>query len=796
MSRSIPGYESYVYNIKDPIYYDTETCGFYGLAILIQFAVGDGEIILHNVFKTPAGETLELIDWMMNHEGGVVGFNLTFDQFHLCKLYTLLSLVDPLDYPEDIIPELAELEHHARDGVCCKPVKACDLMLVAKRSTYQSTMDRKDIKIKRIPTKIAYQLADELEKRIQLKDIYFARRKDQNAKKWHIDDIEDEDGNIDPNFKNVVLRFAPSAALKVLAADALGLDPDDVLLFSSAGVEKRYNPVEKGWAPYAKAVGSSNDWKGAWPDVINFHIRHWSYSKIGRLYATKDVALTRDLHRFFGSPKLGDHDSDLACMVASNRWKGFKVDTVKLKQMRTIAVEKSKSAPTARNYVRRYLEPVLSPEEKLIMKGSTKAILLEGLVKHSIDDCPKCEGEGGDCIHCEDGAIKSEAAKRAEEVINARKAGKEVELYDKILLAGRFHASFKVIGALSGRMSGADKLNPQGIKSTKEVRGCFQLAWDDLQLTGGDFESFEVVIAVSIYDDPKLEADLLTVIDCRDCVGQDCHICGGSGKIKQKIHGLFAQALFPEEDYQSIIATKGSEEDLYTKGKKGVFSQLYAGNEFTLQTRLGISEDVAIAAKDRWERKYSGIKKSQQRILNDFQSMRQPHGIGTKVIWEEPKDYVESLLGFKRYFTLENMICKALFELAEKPPKTWEGANIKVRRRDREQTALGATRSALFGAAFSLQAANVRAATNHEIQSTGAEITKRLQHNLWQIQPAGCHEFEIMLLNVHDEIMTPAKPKHLDTITKIVNDTVEGYRELIPLIEIDWSNDLETWADK
>jgi len=806
MQRQIPGYESYVYSVEDPIFYDTETCGFYGLAILIQFAVGDGEIILHNVFKTPAKETLDLIEWMMNHEGGVVGFNLTFDQFHLCKLYTLLSMVDHDDHPEDIIDELADLESHARDGVCCKPVKACDLMLIAKRGTYQSTMERKDIRIKRIPVQIAWQLANELENRVPIKDIYFARRKDKTVKKWVVEDIEDEEGNVLPDFKNVVLRFAPSAALKVLATDALGEDPDDVLLFAQAGVDPKFNPKECGWAPYAKALGSKDDWKGTWPDVIGFHIRHWSYSEIGQKYATKDVQITRDLYRFFNSPELGDYESDLACMVATVRWKGFKVDTEKLKTLQEAARVKSKSAPTAPSYVKRYLEPVLSLEEKLITKGSTKATILEALVKNSIEDCG-CEDD------CDCEPVPSQASIRASEVLAARKAGKEVELYDKILMAGRFHASFKIIGTLSGRMSGADKLNPQGIKNTKETRGCFTLAWDDYQLTGGDFESFEVAIAVSIYDDAKLEADLQTIIKCGNCelschacgqVGNkdcetckgECTSCGGKGEVKQKIHGLFALALFPEEDYESILATKGSETDLYTKGKQGVFSQLYAGNEYTLQTRLGIPEDVAIAAKIKWETEYPGIKKSQIRMLDDFGSMRQPDGIGSKVVWNDPKDYVESLLGFKRYFTLENLICKALFNLGEKPPKHWVTTGKKVRRSDRDQTEIGATRSALFGAAFALQSANVRAATNHEIQSTGAEITKRLQHNLWEIQPSGCHEFQIMLLNVHDEVMAPVKPKHLDRVSEIVHDTVESYRELIPLIGIDWSNDLESWADK
>jgi DNA polymerase I-like protein with 3'-5' exonuclease and polymerase domains len=324
-------------------------------------------------------------------------------------------------------------------------------------------------------------------------------------------------------------------------------------------------------------------------------------------------------------------------------------------------------------------------------------------------------------------------------------------------------------------MAGADKLNPQGIKSTKETRQCFPLTRSGYELSGGDFESFEVAIADSVYNDPKLRADLL----------------GG-----KKIHGLFAEALFPEETYESILATKGTENDLYTKGKQGVFSQIYGGTEYTLQTRLGIGEDVAAQAKKRWEAMYPGIKKAQKDINNAFCSMRQPGGIGTRVIWNDPADFIESKLGFRRYFTLENMICKALFDLAEDPPKGWENAKVKVTRRDRVQTAQGATRSALFGAAFAIQGANVRAATNHVIQSTGAQICKNLQRRLWDLQPAGCDEFVLMPLNIHDEVMLPCKPEYIPHVTKVVNDTVEDYKELVPLIAIDWSNDLNTWADK
>ena len=44
---------------------------------------------------------------------------------------------------------------------------------------------------------------------------------------------------------------------------------------------------------------------------------------------------------------------------------------------------------------------------------------------------------------------KHPAAVRSKEILDVKIAAKEVELYEKLLLAGKFHASFVVIGTLS-----------------------------------------------------------------------------------------------------------------------------------------------------------------------------------------------------------------------------------------------------------------------------------------------------------------------------------------------------------
>jgi hypothetical protein len=178
-------------------------------------------------------------------------------------------------------------------------------------------------------------------------------------------------------------------------------------------------------------------------------------------------------------------------------------------------------------------------------------------------------------------------------------------------------------------------------------------------------------------------------------------------------------------------------------------------------------------------------------------SMRQTGGIGTKVTWHEPSDYIESVFGFRRFFTLENMICRAIYDLAEKPPPHWKYlVPGKVVRRDRQQLAVGATQSALFGAAFQMQAANMRAAANHVIQSAGAYITKHLQRRIWDLQPSGVSPFAVLPLNIHDELQVPALPGYRQRLEAVVNETVESFRGSVPLIGIDWSGGMESWADK
>lgn len=797
------------------LYIDTETVGLHGFAVLIQYCEDDGEIILHEVWQQPVQKTLDLIAWFC--ENDLVFFNACFDWFHLVKLYTTFSLIEDKEiWPEDIIDEIAILEEKARDvDLCLKPKSCVDLFLVAKKGEFQSLMDREDIKVKRVPTAIALFLKNELNKRVPFDQIYFARRQ-KVEEQWQVDDVHLPNGDINPAFKNVTLRFAPSTALKTLTTYVL---KKKAAKFAEIELNRRYLPKELGYAPYALAVGDQDDWNWAWPQVISYHIEHWAYQPEAREYAKNDIVFTRELYHYFNEPE-PDNDSNLACAVAATRWRGFKVNTPKLRKLRDRAKIAMGTVPQSPNGAKHYLSAVMDEQEQTALLEGTGKIVLNQLSKWNVScencvsgwiltpksDCPICFGIGmtDDMSNCSCvdktacptcNGVRHPVAFRADEVTKARKAQKEIELFDKLLKAGRLHASFKVVGTLSGRMAGADKLNAQGIKATDTVRSCFPLAFDDELLCGGDFSAMEACITAAVCNDQGLIDDLSIPVKC--CDNKDCNSCGGTGSFVKKIHGLFAEVLYPELSYQEILATEHTDNDLYLKAKASVFARIYFGEPDTISRNANITLEHAEKACKLFDERYPGIKDFRDDYLERFSSMNQPNGIGTQIHWRECERHSTSLLGFRRDFTLENQTQKALFELAQKPPKGWKDFRVKVMRRDRMQTASGACQSAIYAAAFNVEASRIRQAGNHCIQATGAEITKAVQAAIMELQPVGIHPWVVRCLNVHDEIQVVAKDDNTRAkVSEIVKKAVKSYLPIVPLLKMAWHEHQETWADK
>lgn len=722
--------------------YDTETVGLSGIMVLLQYAEDEGPVQLVDIWKQPVYKTISFIEYMMDQK--VVGFNLSFDHFHLQKLHSIFRLLPQNGLPD---PRRAfELQQTAiEQALCIKPRAACDLMLWARKGKYQSLMRRHPIRIRKVVTELADPLANVLAERVHIDNIYFAGNKSNEGPVWKVLDREDE-----PDFKDVVLSFNPASGLKFLAEYALGAKPK--YHFSDVELDKELRPEDDlGYYPTACK----------WLDVIHHHIEHWATNGPAREYAADDVIYTRDLWKHLDSPKPGDNDSELACAVASSRWRGFTIDTVKISKLRDEALKAFSACPININapaQVRPYLNEVLDPVERMLIADTTQKAKLKEILtwgkKHPAHD-------------------------RVQEVLSAKEAKKQIELYDKLLSVGRLHPDLKIIGAKSGRMSGSGGLSIHSINATPEIRECFPMSWEGMAFSLGDFSNFEFVLADAVYDDPDLRAAL----------------AGG-----KKIHALFATALFPGtkyEDFYDDEAGHAVDKERYGDAKSGVYAMLYGGKDYTLSRNLGIPMADAEAAVERWLQMFPGIADKQREVAAQFETMKQDENTG-HIIFTEPAEYIETALGFRRGFTLENKVRRALYDLACNPPHWWRELPIRIRRRASKgmQTGAGAVQSALYGAAFAIQGAIVRQAGNHLMQSYGAEICKDVQRKVWDYQPSGVHPYRVSTINVHDEVHAVCLPELVDPIEKTVMEAVEEYRELVPLIKMDWEKTATSWASK
>jgi len=321
-----------------------------------------------------------------------------------------------------------------------------------------------------------------------------------------------------------------------------------------------------------------------------------------------------------------------------------------------------------------------------------------------------------------------------------------------------------------GEGGSGESINPQGIPHETSFRRIFTMHETGEQLDGGDFISFEVAILAAVFGDDNLTRELK------------------SGK---KFHALMAK-VWLGLDYEEVLKEKNQ----YSKVKQADFAWMYGGQARKLAEVLDVEQEDILKANDRLEELFPQIAKERAKLQEKFCSMTQPGGLGTEVIWRDPAEYVENIFGFRRYFTLENQIVKALFKLAQNPPPSLtaygSGDSTLVKRSNRVQTVGGATQSALYAAAFSLQAANMRAASNHPIQSTGAEITKRWQYRFWKEQPIGIAPARIRLFQIHDELLV-VHDGTVDT-TPIVQELLEEYRKYVPLLGVDWKLNCESWG--
>lgn len=792
---------------------DCESIGFHGVPVLLQYAVDDGPTILHHLWLEPIEKTLSLIRQIVAER--VVAHNLRFDFFLLAKFFNMWVEVEqahltPLQYLEAFgLEALVELEWQSQRGACLRPHAAVDTMILSQKGKYQSLiMDSKPIYVRRVPRMLCHEIREELEAHTNLPSILFAAS--NNADKWRIEERKDENtGELDPNWVDLKLVFNPSNGLKDLAKHILNYEP--FARFDELAETRK--PGELGYAPYTKLIADENllvrdgidpalTGKPTWPLLVYEHVAHWENDADAQHYAEDDVNMLRKLYEHFGAPE-NDEDSELAAQVAVCRLRGFALDLDKVNENCTKAkaiVANAKLNVNSPLQVKGYVAQALDPMEQIIVhKGCDQKIIDEikneftldsqeecycenGLVRDIQDTdpsarvtCPRCEGVGTV------GPGPMPVVKRVLHVEEVRKNIKRIQMCEKLLIAKRLYASFKVIGAKSGRMSGADDLNPQGVDRSNDMRSMFTLADEGEILSGGDFSSQELSVMATAFHDEDLVRDM------------------SEGK---SLHGIFATCLDDTRTYDEVM--EGKEEGiswakkLYNTAKSFVYASSYGGTPEGIAKRLGLQPEIAIKAYNIMTGKYPQMSHTRKTITDRFSSLTR-EGEKGGFQYHDVTTYVESMYGFRRYFDTEYDIQRQILSLMENMPQAWKDDDRKVIRdtkKNRVQTLSGAITSALYGAAFSVQNRVIRAALNHLIQSASRTITMGLHYRVWGVQPRGVHPFKLSLMSIHDELQVVSGPEMIEPIFNEAATYVTEIEAQVPLISLEWAHGMKSWAEK
>lgn len=769
---------------------DTESPNLTSPTVLLQYAVDDGPVQLIDPFYEPASKLMDFIAEVMDN--CFIAHNINFDMQALSRMYNTCRLMKPDQRMIDLkVEELVELDYESRNGLCLKPRAAVDTMILSSKGDQQSAlMAAKPITIRRVPIQYAQPLADLLTSQTKLPWILFGRTKEKAAV-WKVCEIKDEDtGQISPYFADVKLTFKPSNGLKELTKFFLNRDPlyfDEVALEYAGG--EGFCPYAAPLMPFADEFGNYTNVKGKtgklWPFVIHEHVQHWKDNELARRYGTDDVINLRDLYNLFGAPE-NDPDAILACQIAVVRLSGFNLDIEGMQRELARSEEIVAAAPINVNspkQVKNFIAEVLDPMEQIIVAKSCNAKTLERIIKEfTLEEEEECGCEDPRvCLRCDGKGVVGpgplKCVTRAKQIEEVRSHKKRVELFKKLLLAGKAYPNFRAVGTKSGRLSGTDGLNFQGVDASLDVRELFLLAEEGEVLSGGDYSSQELAIAGTTMADDRLLEDL---------------------KAGKSLHGLFGAELF-NTTYEDIMANKSNDpDDRYGRAKSSVYLTLYGGTFQTMAVNAAVDFEVAEAAFTKFCAKYPGVAHSKKMITERFTAIQKDVDSGKLVYRDPPIKYIESIFGFRRHFDTEFGLQRLIFDLAQNLPEAWKQDDRQIKRDrngERVQTMAGAIASALYGASYSIQNGVIRASNNHLIQSAGRTITVGLQQRIWEIQPAGIHPFKVKPMSIHDEIAATSSPDKVEEISSVVKETLDKQCEQIPLLALEWGRYLKSWGD-
>jgi hypothetical protein len=721
------------------IFLDTETIGLTGPCMLIQYARGiEGAVeTIQPRFEPWISD--RFIEELDDPNVTILAYNAPFDLAVLYRTYTH-TLTNRLKC------KVIDLQNHAK------------LKHPLGKFTFQREGERAIAALKKIPTDIAQDLSDyvvdslqrSLPKEVRVKgsihkcSIYTKAAESDDSVEL---EEEVEEKYEDKDFKNLSFSVQANFKLKTLMryyghkTQELG----DVWPVPAKKSELLHNPflqpVHEDLIKECTEILSGRD-----PRSKNF----WKYAK-------DDVVYLQQLYKHLKYPE-PDYNDDMSHIVGFTYYYGFDLDHKILNGMKDDCEPKLKACDNL----------PFNPDSSVQKLAHFQA-------RHPKLKLPNC-----------DKAILEKLANKGDEDAKILvKHGTIKQWYDQCIKLletsdGKGHPNFRVIGTATQRMAGSGGFNWQGIGKKSPVRKAV------LAKCGGDFSGLEIGLMAIIYDDKQMQQDLLEGKDIHLATAIDIHP-RLKGKYTYEEAFKIREAKSPAKDYELI-------ESCRTETKAVVFGSAYGAEPPKIAETLGISLLLAEELLTGFYERYSGIR--------DFKgSLEAEFATGDTDTWDidsvgEMRRTIIDKLGYERRWDFEADTADFFWRLSKTGDPAFkaiflghEGKKLTRREEKGPQTYQRATMSALLGAALTIQKSVARTATNSVVQSTGAQLTKRLMSRLWNV-------FGVPMLNVHDEVIVGHhKNSDYEKINKVVQDWITDWQKMFPYLGMKFSK-LNNWSER
>ena len=748
------------------LYLDCESVGLMGPTKLVQFAIDDGPV---QFIQLPRGWEADsktrcrlaaLIGYLDEPTTCFVAFNAAFDLFHI---YRLAHRLHGLEYDSPERPVM--------------PFKCKVLDL-------------------QIPAMLKSPLAPFAFNRGSGKSVALLRRIPVEAQEYVSELVCQRLKPLLPSsFKlNVSAHKVPKQPKLV----TLGFNVDGRL--SLKGLMQEYGiptiklaevwPLpekgsEKPWLPYPDPA--VHDPIEAQCDMILRGPRDSGFYR----YSELDILYLKVLYEKLGRPE-PDYNSDNVHNIAYLRYYGFDLD--------------KKELESAAGYYRERVERIEAKISGVNLRSSTERL---ALLKPHFPIIASTSKKVLATLAGDD----SEGARLCRDILDYGPSRQRLLQIEKVreCRTGKAHPTLRVMGTATNRMAGEAGLNWQGIGAVDEV---FEDELPDYQndeqlneideemeelataaeerkvkvglrnaiLTPcvGDWSSFEVVIAATVYDDKQLQADLDAGVDLHSMASVASHP-------KVVAEGLTYDQF--RAIYKDHSHPRHHEIDKIRKQMKAVvFGTFYFASAMKVAEVLGLADYEGQQVLDRFYNRYQGIGRYRKEIEARFITADTERW--SKGCIEKMESHVTDLTGFERHWTFEKGVAEALWSLGNsKSIKTGLSGQVVRTQAKGPQSYDMAITSACLGSAIAIQAAVSRQAGNMKIQATGSSLTKKLASEIW-------NRLRVPTLSCHDELIVPHHPNYSwGSYSALVDRCVKEAHSIVPRVSFSYAPTTR-WSDK